>query len=323
MTPTLREHGILDGDAGLTNEARASLHTEGYVVIRNVIRDATLRAAQAAYQRMLRKAESGAYPYCRVYDDLLRTNIAGIEHLFHPGIYEPDLFAAVVESRLLQRAQRLLNTEAPVMLLNRIHCTTRYSHSGIWHRDADPGTEPHVQVGLFLYDEDRFIVVPGSHRRNNSDEESALVRGSAKATLPGQEAIGGKAGDLMFFHPSILHRGSCVYERAHVHFRLGRGPDGAVIPPHRKEWFCRDEVLAQCDSAWRTMFEKTMRDGIDNVESARVPASGNPVRITKRVIGTALHHALFLLPESHAVFERFRWISPNLRLRKLFGLIQS
>lgn len=307
-------------EAAMTREESDLFQTRGYVVFPQVIRAATLRAAQAAYQRMRRKAESGAYPYCRIYDDLLRTNIAGIEHIFHPDIYEPDLFAAVVESRLLQRAKLLLNATTPVMLLNRIHCTTRYSHTGIWHRDADPGTEPHLQVGLLLYDEDRFLVVPGSHSRKNTEEEQALLRRSIKSTLPKQAAIGGSAGDLLVFKSAILHRGSCVHQRAHVHFRFGKDAAGAEIHPHRKEWFLRPEVLAQCDGDWRTMFEKTMTDGRDNAESSRVPGSWDPSRLVKRTVGTLLHHALFPLPESHPVFERFRWIAPDLRLRKLFGL---
>lgn len=314
------EENIRPWDIRATDEDRIVFEGGGYVLFKNVIKDSTLRAAQAAYQRILRKAESGAYPYCRIYDDLLRTNIAGIEHIFHPDIYEPDLFAAVVESRLLQRTQSLLQTEAPVMLLNRIHCTTRYSHTGMWHRDADPGTEPHLQVALFLYDEDRFIVVPASHRRPNTEEELALLRASTKAILPGQAAIGGKAGDLMIFKPAILHRGSCIRERAHVHFRFGKDPAEGAIQPHRKEWFRRDEVLAQCDGAWRTMFEQTLHDGADNLESACVPARGNPVRFLKRAVGTALHHMLFFLPESHSFFERNKWITPNLRLRRMLGL---
>lgn len=318
MIPNTEEN-VRSRDIGITDEERAAFEGGGYVLFKNVIKDSTLRAAQAAYQRMLRKAESGAYPYCRIYDDLLRTNIAGIEHLFHPDIYEPDLFAAVVESRLLQRAQSLLRTDTPVMLLNRIHCTTRYSHTGIWHRDAEPGAEPHIQVALFLYDEDRFMVVPGSHRRANTEEDRTLLRTSAKATLSGQEPIGGKAGDLMFFQPSLLHRGSCIHERAHVHFRFGKDQTEAAIHPHRKEWFLRPEVLGLCDGDWRTMFEKAMTDGQDNAESSRVPPAGSPVRLVKRTVGTVLHHALFFLPESHPLFKRVKWVSPNLRLRKLFG----
>jgi hypothetical protein len=289
-------------------------------VFRNVIAGSTLEKARQAYQRILRKAEAGLYPYVRIYDDLLQTNIAGIEHIFHPDIYEPDLFTAVVESRLLQRAQSLLDSAAPVMLLNRIHCTTRYSHTGIWHRDADPGAEPHLQMGLLLYDEDRFVVVPGSHRRTNLEEETALLRKSVKATLPGQAAICGSAGDLLVFKSAILHRGSCVYQRAHVHFRFGKGPADFTIHPHRREWFRRAEVIAQCDDGWRVMLEETMRDGIDNAESSQMPGLWNPVRVLKRTVGTGLHHALFFLPESHGLFERLKWVAPNLRLRKLFGL---
>lgn len=301
-------------------EERAAFDARGYVVFPKAIAGAALEKARQAYRRMLEKAESGLYPHVRIYDDLLRTNIAGIEHIFHPGIYEPDLFDAVVESRLLQRAKLLLNMATPVMLLNRIHCTTRYSHTGIWHRDADPGTDPHVQCALFLYDEDRFIVVPGSHNRKSTDEEESLLRQSIKEVLPGQVAIGGAAGDLMFFKSAILHRGSCVHQRAHVHFRFGKAPADAAIHPHRKEWFLRPEVLAQCDGDWKAMFEKTMTDGRDNAESTLADRSWRPANLIKRTIGTALHHALFFLPEAHPLFERFRWIAPNLRLRALFHL---
>ena len=317
----MTKEAVLSKEPRITDEERARLDTGGYVLIKKVLSNATLEKAQHAYQRMRRKAEAGLYPHVRIYDNLLRTNIAGIEHIFHPGIYEPDLFAAVVESRLLQRAKRLLHTDAPVMLLNRIHCTTRYSHTGIWHRDAPAMTEPHVQVALFLYDEDRFIVVPGSHSRQDTEEEQSLLRKNSKVVLPGQAAIGGSAGDLLVFKSAILHRGSSVYERANVHFRLGKDPAEAAIHPHRKEWFLRPEVLALCDGDWRTLFETTMTDGRDNAESTLADLSWRPVNLVKQTVGTALHHALFFLPESHPLFERFRWISPNLRLRKFFGLI--
>jgi hypothetical protein len=299
---------------------REAFDARGYVVFPKVIAGVVLEKARQAYRRMLEKAETGQYPHVRIYDNLLRTNTAGIEHIFHPDIYEPDLFAAVVESRLLQRAKLSLNTTTPVMLLNRIHCTTRYSHTGIWHRDADPGTEPHLQMGLLLYDEDRFFVIPGSHSRENTEEEQVLLRRSIKSALPEQAAIGGSAGDLLVFKSAILHRGSCIHERAHIHFRFGKDPVGAAIHPHRKEWFLRPEVLAQCDGGWKTMFEKTMTDGQDNAESTLADRSWRLANLIKRTIGTALHHALFFLQEAHPLFERFRWITPNLRLRKLFHL---
>jgi hypothetical protein len=98
---------VLPRETSVTDEERARLDAGGYVLIKKVLSNATLKKAQQAYQRMRRKAEAGLYPHVRIYDNLLRTNIAGIEHIFQPGIYEPDLFAAVVESRLLQRAERL------------------------------------------------------------------------------------------------------------------------------------------------------------------------------------------------------------------------
>ena len=300
--------------------AKRTFDSEGYAIFKNVVSRPTLERAQAAYQRMLKKAETGQYPHFRIYDDLLQANIAGIEHIFHRDIFESDLFDAVVESGLLPISMAMLGTEAPVMLLNRIHCTTRYSHTGMWHRDASPGTQPHVQMALFLFDENDFMVIPSSHQRDlNAIEREAIAR-SSKALMPGECAIGGKAGDLMLFKSAILHRGRCVQQRASVHFRIGPGPEGAQVDAHRREWFNREVVIERCDQAWRTLFATTMRDGEDNALSARGIFDHTPRRVVKRLCGTALHHLLFMLPESHALFERFKWVTPNLRLRQRFEL---
>ena len=299
---------------------KQSLEVNGYCLFKNVISDRTVDLARAAYQRMLCKIEAGGYPFFRIYDNYWLLNIAGIEHIFHPDIFEPDLFAAVVESGLLPKAMGLLGTTTPVMLLNRIHCTTHYSHTGIWHRDADACTEPHLQMALFLFDEDRFFVVPGSHQRELSTEENHLLSVSRMACLPNQMTIGGQAGDLMFFNSSILHRGSCIQQRAHVHFRIGKGDPQIPFQSECREEFGRREVLDLCDEHWEKMFTCNMYDSQDSRKSVCGSSSNSSRGILKRLMATFLHHVLFFIPESSPLFSRLQWAAPNLRLQKVFGL---
>src|ERR1051325_7563926 len=288
----------------LKREDREALDLNGFVILPKTIQGNVLSDAQAAAQRMIHKVEKGEYWLFRIYDDLLKLNIAGIERLFHPEIFQYDLFRAVVSSHVLEIAKEILETESPSMLLNRMHVTTKYSHTGIWHRDATPGDEDHIQVSLYLYPEDRFFIVPMSHRRKDTDEEKVLLGKSVKADLPGQIKVSVGAGDLLFFRSALLHRASCVGTRANVHFRFGKEPANTD---------------ARCgyqwniaSPAWKTLLE----DPATNCDF--YPEDHPPKRLwfPKRVIATVLHYALAHLPESHRIFERFRWITPNLRLRR-------
>lgn len=282
------------------------LDRDGYVVIPSRLPQEVLERAQEAAQRMIRKVEGGKYPFFRIYDDMVGLNISGVEHIFHPDIREPDLFKAVVDSKLLETAKGILGVERPAMLLNRLHVTTKYSHTGNWHRDALPGVEETIQASLFLYPEDRFFVVPRSHRRENTPAESVALWKSVKADLPGQEVLSVKAGDILFFRSAILHRASCVGTRANVHFRLGKKgelPLGGCLP-----------TIPGADKGWTELLSDP-RTNCDYYLPA-VPVKRLPV--WKRLAATVLHHALSFLPESHRLFQRFRWLTPNLRL-KMFG----
>ncbi len=292
------------------------LNTNGFVLLPQKVSLKTIEAARLAYQRMLAKVENKAYPFYRVYDDYLRFNVAGIEHIFHPDIYEKDLFKAAVESHVLQDSCEAIGTKKPVMLLNRIHCTTHYSHTGIWHRDGNPlEKETTIQVAVYLYDENRLWVIPGSHLRPNTPEENRLIKESIKADLPGQITAGGKAGDVLLFKSSILHRASSIGKRAHIHFRFGDETHPTKVVEGTKEWIHRPEVLDVCDNEWRAMFN-SMQDAENNEKSTRTHRG--PFK--RRIKATLLHHTAFFLPESSPFFQKRLWVGTNLKLRqKILG----
>lgn len=293
---------------------------QGFVLLRGVIKGEVLENARTAYHCMRGKVEQGAYPYFRLYDDMVPLNIAGIEHVFHPDIYEPAMFQAAIQSRVLEGACDILGTQEPTMLLNRIHCTTRYSHSGMWHRDAEPGNHDTVQTAMYLWPENRLFVVPGSHLRPSTDDEKSRIAASRKTSLPGETRVQAQAGDLLFFSSAIMHRASSVGSRAHLHFRFGKDPAGRAVREGHREWFHRPEVLSECDEGWRRVFAETMQDALDNSRSPQGFKERQHPRLSRRLLATALHYALFPLPESHPLYEKKLWLTPNLKLKSLFRM---
>jgi hypothetical protein len=92
-----------------------------------------------------------------------------------------------------------------------------------WHRDIHPIDQAplrclqedllangpgYLQWNISLYDDDVLWVVPGSHRRANSEEENSQLLADSKVPLPGGMPVELKAGDGVVYTNTILHWGS-------------------------------------------------------------------------------------------------------------------
>jgi len=296
----------------------ADFHKNGYVLVPGVLGSADLQKARDAALEILNKVESHLYPYYRVYDDLLPVNIAGVEHLFHPTIFSKDLFRSVIASEVLKYATSILKSHPDnegvndfALTINRLICTTRYQHSGLWHRDGKPGEANYVLSALYLYDENGFVIIPGSHLCENSEDTILRLRESPRARLPGEVRVGGKAGDLLLFHPSLLHRGTSSGYRTHIHqgFKPLHGP--YKFHAHQKEWIHRDEVYEVCDDEWKELLSNCV-DGDDNTESASHGGRGFKTFV-RRIVLTTLYYLLSGLPEDSKIFGRIPLLTPHIR----------
>lgn len=112
--------------------------------------------------------------------------------------------------------------------LDYYHEQTRRDWDGDWHRDSqfvahDPEheravisntTSAHVRVAL--QDDDRLELVPGSHRRWDTQAELRVRKGAARTTpdMPAATRIVLRAGDACVFHAWSIHRGT--YQRTPV-----------------------------------------------------------------------------------------------------------
>ena len=103
-------------------------------------------------------------------------------------------------------------------------CSPQRDHGPAhWHRDVHPidmapmaslqadfleNGPKYLQWNISLYDDDVLWVVPGSHRRLNTEEENRQLLKNPRVPLPGGIPVELKGGDGVAYSNYILHWGS-------------------------------------------------------------------------------------------------------------------
>jgi ectoine hydroxylase-related dioxygenase (phytanoyl-CoA dioxygenase family) len=118
-----------------------------------------------------------------------------------------------------------------------------------WHRDIHPidqaplfglqedlmvNAPGYLQWNIPLYDDNVLWVVPGSHRRPNTEEENRSLLENSRAPVPGSIPVELKAGDGVVYANTILHWGSNYSSKLrrtiHLGFRAFGGPIYPYVP---------------------------------------------------------------------------------------------
>ena len=121
-----------------------------------------------------------------------------------------------------------------------------------------------VQINLPLVDEQCLWVVPGSHRRPNTDEENAVFAGSKHYSaidveMPGAVPVALRAGQAVFYNNNLIHRGHSTDATASRR-TLHMGYHSATLPPTWHFYLLdadrlTDEYLARLDPTMRQMMD--------------------------------------------------------------------
>ena len=128
-----------------------------------------------------------------------------------------------------------------------------------WHRDIHPIDQAplrglqmdllenrpgYLQWNIPLYDDDVLWVVPGSHRRGNTDEENAQLTADPHVALPNSIPVELKAGDGVVYTNTILHWGSNYSTKLRRTVHLGYRSYGGPILPYVAVYY-RDTSYAR------------------------------------------------------------------------------
>ncbi len=216
----------------------------GYVLIKNAI--PSLNDAQVEVESIVTKAKSGNLmsgvsfvQYPKFIDGI---NISQIQHPWEECSPLPSIKKSIESIDFNELFKCYLNLEYSSYFANcfRMHVTSKYfKFSQRWHRDiADKDTNLEIlsdgnpkslRMNLYFFDESGFQIIPKSHKSFYSDrvkEEEIWKEGLlTKTNLKIAKTIYASAGDILIFHPDLLHRAYCTHKRAsfHLGFDLSDG----------------------------------------------------------------------------------------------------
>ena len=293
----------------LSNAQINQYNNNGYVVVKSVLSKNMLEKAKKYYSIMRQKCENGKYNHLRRYNNLSSWDIYAIEDIFHPDIFEKEIFKAIMDSKALEMSQQILNS--PVFLsLSRLHCTKYFSHSGCWHRDVglpSKGLEyidtlieqklfNHVQITLPFFDEEGFFIVKDSHLKNDKYiKTSYVIRPPNKRIYDDEINIPLKAGDIILFNPLLIHRGSCKgrikNQRAHIHMRFSKRSAASNSERSKNDfkYYNGKDVFDCANENWKISFKDDLpesnswRNEIINLEENNLSFRGHIDKLKNRI----------------------------------------
>uniref|UniRef100_UPI000B7D49FD phytanoyl-CoA dioxygenase family protein n=1 Tax=Candidatus Entotheonella palauensis TaxID=93172 RepID=UPI000B7D49FD len=202
----------------------------GYLVLREVIPPAQLDELRTSFETLVkrqkviwsreRKAED---PPGGVWETHAQPRLVSFDALID------EVTARAVEVWLHENtlgvSRQLLSVpEAASVAGMMLMCSPVRDHGPArWHRDVHPidmapmaslqsdlleNGPKYVQWNIPLYDDDVLWVIPGSHRRLNTDAENRQLLADPHAPLPGGIPVELKAGDGVVYVNYLLHWGS-------------------------------------------------------------------------------------------------------------------
>ncbi len=203
---------------------------QGFLILRNVIPPDELDAARASYEALLER-QKAVWAGERKPDDppggAWETSPQPRMNIGNPGLLDEKTANAVDvwlhENTVGVSSQLLCRPEASVTEMNVMCSPVRDRGPANWHRDVHPidmaplqvlqedvmeNGPRYVQWNIPLYDDNVLWVVPGSHRRLNTEEENRQLSADPRAPLTGGIPAELKAGDGVVYINYITHWGS-------------------------------------------------------------------------------------------------------------------
>ena len=204
---------------------------DGYVMVRQAIEPDMLEPLRESFELIVRREWPDGIP-----DGAAQPRVYGWTK--HVDEANANAVAFLYHDNTLGVVQQLMQTPNVGVVGDYLMCNPTRDHGPwFWHRDFAPVSEGplqgvqadcmacgpvYLQWNIALYDDDVFCVVPGSHRRANTDAENRQMaavphtyahgqqpQGEKRhEPLPGSVCVDLKAGDGVVYNNSMLHWGS-------------------------------------------------------------------------------------------------------------------
>lgn len=232
---------------------------QGYILLRNVIPPDHLETLRAGIEHMVAQRrevsaqrrvpgeppggawEASAQPRLSFDRDCDEQSITAIRFLMHENT--------------LGVSRQLMDAEHVVPHNFNCLCSpvSRDFGPATWHRDIAPGDPAplrgmianmtahgpsYLQWNIALYDDSVLWIVPGSHRRINTEEENRRLAENPSVPLPGGMPVELGAGDGVVYTHLLLHWGSNYSRKLRRAIHPGYRPFGFASFPnvHWRHW---------------------------------------------------------------------------------------
>ena len=251
----------------------------GYIIRNGALSETDIQSYQRAIDRILHKCRvEGLHADHLRYIDGERDDIWGVNNIFHPSIREQALVDALAHPQILDVIEALIGKRLKYHLCTLLVSSEQKPYHINWHRDASPDGEvpletllnrlrSHVQLNGALYDDETLYIVPGSHRRELTDAERAVIQQTPKADMPNQLVVKLKAGDIVFYNSSLLHKGYNIdgSKRQTLHYAVLVAPpeNESANPesPTSQEWLNEPSFLGSLPERLKPLFDNWLKYG--------------------------------------------------------------
>ncbi len=268
---------------------REKLLEDGYLILRGLVEPAQLEQLRSSVEKMVdrRKAASAESrtpdePPGGAWATSPQPRLKFDENFDGATV---DSIGFCVQENTLGVIQYLMDRPAAVTYMACI-CNPEYDHGPArWHRDTSPPKAAplggltmntrdygpgYLQWNVPLYNDSVFWVVPGSHRRINTEAETRQLAEDSSVPLPGSVPVDLQAGDGVVYIHMMLHWGSNYSRKLRRTVHLGyRGFGGGAFPVvHWRNW--KPEIIQGLPGSTRATFEgfdRLFRGEIDDFEA--------------------------------------------------------
>ena len=263
----------------LTTSEINAFAENGYLIRKGALSQTDIQTYRSAIDRILHKCRAeGLHADHLRYIDGERDDIWGVNNIFHPSIREQALVSALAHPQILDVIKALIGERLRYYLCTLLVSSERKSYHINWHRDFAPDGEVpletlmgrlrnHVQLNGALYDDETLYIVPGSHRRELMDAERAVIQQTPKAAMPNQLVVKLKAGDIVFYNSSILHKGYNIdgSKRQTLHYAVLTAPPenepSNPKSPTSQEWLNQPDFLDSLPDRLKPLFDNWLKYG--------------------------------------------------------------
>ena len=263
----------------LTSSETDAFIENGYIIRKGALSQTDIQAYRSAIDRILHKCRvEGLHADHLRYIDGERDDIWGVNNIFHPSIREQALVDALAHPQILDVIEALIGERLRYHLCTLLVSSECKPYHINWHRDSAPDGEvpletllsrlrSHVQLNGALYDDETLYIVPGSHRRELTDAERAVLQQTPKAEMPNQLTVKLEPSDIVFYNSSLLHKGynPTDAKRQTLHYAVVVAPpeDKPANPqsPTSQEWLNDSAFLNNLPPRLKPLFDNWLKYG--------------------------------------------------------------